>query len=172
MRPTAEPARRRIPLLARRRASGAQALWRQSPPAIPGWPPRITSYASMDPRQRISPETLSEEKKGSDIWGQSAVNQTTDGNRENLQWSVQGSNLRPPGCKPGALPAELTPLDAKYRRSLLTRTTRDVRPRLIRSAGATRAPATAPLCAGPPALALRPGKATSSAARAFWGTRP
>ena len=26
------------------------------------------------------------------------------------KWSVQGSNLRPPGCKPGALPAELTPL--------------------------------------------------------------
>ena len=25
------------------------------------------------------------------------------------EWSVQGSNLRPPGCKPGALPAELTP---------------------------------------------------------------
>jgi hypothetical protein len=31
------------------------------------------------------------------------------------KWSVQGSNLRPPGCKPGALPAELTPLDEKYK---------------------------------------------------------
>src|ERR1700704_3764288 len=31
-----------------------------------------------------------------------------------VTWSVQGSNLRPPGCKPGALPAELTPLETKY----------------------------------------------------------
>src|SRR5688572_11573464 len=33
---------------------------------------------------------------------------------EGCEWSVQGSNLRPPGCKPGALPAELTPLDSIY----------------------------------------------------------
>ncbi len=30
-------------------------------------------------------------------------------------WSVQGSNLRPPVCKPGALPAELTPFTLKYK---------------------------------------------------------
>jgi hypothetical protein len=41
-------------------------------------------------------------------------------------WSVQGSNLRPPGCKPGALPAELTPLDAKYRWTDRPPTTREI----------------------------------------------
>jgi hypothetical protein len=31
------------------------------------------------------------------------------------KWAVPGSNQRPPGCKPGALPTELTALEQAYR---------------------------------------------------------
>ena len=34
--------------------------------------------------------------------------QGPDRQREAAWWAVTGSNCRPPGCKPGALPAELT----------------------------------------------------------------
>jgi hypothetical protein len=33
----------------------------------------------------------------------------------NYWWAVTDSNCRPPGCKPGALPAELTALEAHYK---------------------------------------------------------
>src|SRR3954470_9395346 len=40
------------------------------------------------------------------------------------RWAVTGSNRRPPGCKPGALPAELTALCSNSNRRRLRRAAR------------------------------------------------
>src|SRR5438105_10827393 len=95
------------------------------------------------------------------------VKQTPQIPRSVSQWSVQGSNLRPPGCKPGALPAELTPL---------ARNIKEFRRLLPAQIGAApreviRVRAEAPSSADPPAPELRRDTATSSRALASAGTR-